>query len=87
MATPSDSEILRVAGDDERFERLSQSDRIRECFKFNDAMIAFQAKLPGGAPGLKKGVYRFATEEEYDRQWSEAEMRIVKLRSRQTKKQ
>ena len=63
----NDPEIKRVVGK-EKFDSLSETERLREIFRFNDNMQKMQAKLPGGNPGIPKGVYRFKNQEDADAQ-------------------
>lgn len=62
-----DPEIKRVVGI-EKYEKLTEEEKIKANLKFNDDIHALQRKLPGGAPGIPKGVYRFKTQEEADAQ-------------------
>ena len=62
-----DPEIKRIAGV-EKYENLTPEQKAVENFKFNDAFHRLQASLPGGAPGIPKGVYRFKNQEDADKQ-------------------
>lgn len=62
-----DPEIKRVVGT-EKYERLTPEQKAIENFKFNDAFHRLQSKLPGGNPGIPKGVYRFKNQEDADKQ-------------------
>ena len=62
-----DPEIKRVVGV-EKYENLTPEEQIIENLKFNDSFHRLQAKLPGGNPGIPKGVYRFKNQEDADKQ-------------------
>lgn len=74
-----DPEIKRVVGV-EKYELLSEQDKIEANFKFNDSFQRMQASLPGGFPGIVKGVYRFKNQEDADKQVHEAIMRVAAKR-------
>lgn len=57
-----DPEIKRIVGK-EKYEELTEQEKIIANFKFNDSFHEMQAKLPGGCPGIPKGVYRFKCQE------------------------
>jgi hypothetical protein len=73
---PPDPEIKRVVGR-ERWKELSEEEIVKECLKFNDEFNQLQAMLPGGAPSIPFGVYRFKTPEEADLQKMEAIMKVA----------
>ncbi len=62
-----DLEIKRIVGV-EKYETLTEEERILANFKFNDDFHKMQQKLPGGCPGIPKGVYRFKNQEDADKQ-------------------
>ncbi len=62
-----DPEIKRVVGK-EKHENMTEQEIIMENFKFNDDFQRMQAQLPGGFPGIPKGVYRFKNQEDADKQ-------------------
>lgn len=71
-----DPEIKRVVGI-EKYELMTEQEKIEANFKFNDEFQKMQSSLPGGFPGIKKGVYRFKNQEEADKQVQEAIMRVA----------
>ena len=62
-----DLEINRIAGT-EKYEFLTDKQKIIENFKFNDNFHKIQRNLPGGSPGIPKGVYRFKNQDDADKQ-------------------
>jgi hypothetical protein len=74
-----DPEIKKVAGK-EIWHEMTEEERIRACFKFNDDFQKMQALLPGGAPGIPFGVYRFKTQEEADAQVNYYIMKVAAKR-------
>jgi hypothetical protein len=62
-----DPEIKRIAGI-EKYEKLTEEEKILANFKFNDDFHQIQSLLPGGCPGIPKGVYRFKNQEDADKQ-------------------
>lgn len=62
-----DFEITRIAGK-EKYETLTDQQKIIENFKFNDSFHRIQKSLPGGSAGIPKGVYRFKDQEDADKQ-------------------
>ena len=49
-------------------KHLTEEDKIIANLKFNDDFHKMQSKLPGGCPGIPKGVYRFKNQQEADDQ-------------------
>lgn len=62
-----DSEIKRTVGCDKQ-TNMTEEEIILDNLKFNDAFHKMQESLPGGCPGIPKGVYRFKSQEDADKQ-------------------
>lgn len=74
-----DLEIKRIAGK-EKYETLTDQEKIIENFKFNDSFHKMQRNLPGGFPGIPKGVYRFKNQEDADKQVNYYIMKVASQR-------
>ena len=74
-----DPEIKRIVGI-EAEESLSENEKIMAIFRFNDEIHQLQDKLPGGTPGIPKGVYRFKNQEDADKQVNHYIMKVALLR-------
>lgn len=79
-----DLEIKRIAGV-EHYENMTEQQKIMENFKFNDQFHELQRSLPGGSPGIPKGVYRFKNQEDADKQVNYYIMKVAAQRQKSAK--